>query len=127
VLEHIHDPLEVLKGVRRSLKDDGFLFLEIPNIESALAKRDGAKWFHLDQPNHVGFYTVEQLRGLLADAGIELIETDTISEYFFFRPLLKLRPLSIAGRSLKRVRTGLNQGKVLPEGHALMRVVARAA
>ncbi|MGK2877385.1 MAG: class I SAM-dependent methyltransferase [Solirubrobacterales bacterium] len=127
VLEHVHDPLEVLKDVRASLKNDGYLFLEIPNIESGTAVHDGAKWFHLDQPNHVAFYNPEQLEGLLSKAGIELLETDTVSEYHYYRPLLMLRPRSIVGRSLKRVRTGLNQGKILPAGHPLMRVTARAS
>jgi SAM-dependent methyltransferase len=127
VLEHIHDPLDVLKGMRAALKDDGYLLLEIPNIESAMAKRLGPKWLHLDPPNHVGFYTPEQLRGLLASAGFELLETDTVSEFFYYRPSLRLHPTAVTGRISQRLKSGLNQSKPHPTGHALMRITARAS
>jgi SAM-dependent methyltransferase len=127
VLEHIHDPLEVLKDIRRSIKDDGVLLLEIPNIESVMAKKRGADWMHLRLPHHVGFYSPEQLGGLLKDAGFDLLETDSVSEYFYYRELYKFRPQTIAARSVKRIATHTPQGTPHPINHPYLRATARPA
>ncbi|MGK2877386.1 MAG: class I SAM-dependent methyltransferase [Solirubrobacterales bacterium] len=127
VLEHIHNPLDVLKDIRRSLTDEGHLLLEIPNIESIMARKRGADWMHLRLPHHVGFYSPAQLEGMLKKAGFELLETDSVSEYFYYRELLKFRPQTIAARSVKRVATKTPQSKPHPINHPYLRATARAA
>ncbi|MCK5664178.1 MAG: methyltransferase domain-containing protein, partial [Thiotrichaceae bacterium] len=44
VIEHVHQPVEVLKYCYSLLKPDGFLWLETPNIESEGYRLFGANW-----------------------------------------------------------------------------------
>jgi SAM-dependent methyltransferase len=125
VLEHIRAPKPALLRLRDAVGDEGLLFLEIPNIESDQARRRGPDWFHLDPTNHVGFYTTDQLREVLGQAGFALTETTSVSGLSYLRPRLALRPSTLALRALNTVRSRALQGRPHPHKHELMRAVAR--
>jgi SAM-dependent methyltransferase len=125
VLEHIREPQPALVRLREILKDDGLLFLEIPNIESYRARRLGPDWFHLDPKNHVGFYTIDHLRELLGQARFALVETMSVSGLSYLRPRLALQPSNMAFRAVETVRSRALQGRPHPHKHELMRAVAR--
>ena len=125
VLEHIRQPKSALLRLREALRDDGLLFLEIPNIQSDRARRDGPDWFHLDPANHVGFYTTDQLREVLHQARFELIETMSVSGLSYLRPRLAVWPSNVALGALDTVRSRALQGRPHPYKHELMRAVAR--
>jgi 2-polyprenyl-3-methyl-5-hydroxy-6-metoxy-1,4-benzoquinol methylase len=125
VLEHIRQPMAALLRLRKSLGDGGRLFLEIPNIQSDQARRLGPGWHMLDPANHVGFYTTDQLRDVLHQAGFELIETLSVTGLSYLRPRLALRPANVALRARDTVRTRALQGRPHPYKHELMRAVAR--
>jgi 2-polyprenyl-3-methyl-5-hydroxy-6-metoxy-1,4-benzoquinol methylase len=69
VIEHVHDPLGLLKECRRILKPGGCLSLVTPNINSAGHRIYGRSWFHLDPPRHLRIFTVSSLETLLQKAG----------------------------------------------------------
>jgi 2-polyprenyl-3-methyl-5-hydroxy-6-metoxy-1,4-benzoquinol methylase len=125
VLEHIRQPRSALLRLREALRDEGYLFLEIPNIESDQARRHGPDWFHLDPANHVGFYTTDQLREVLRQAGFELLATTSVTGLSYLRPRLALRPSHVALRARETVRSRALQGRPHPDKHELMRAVAR--
>lgn len=127
VLEHLHKPQDALQRLRGALKSDGYLFLEIPNIESVRAKRHGTNWFHLDPENHVAFYDREQLRTVLEQSGFALETAFSVSALSYLRPRLALRPVSLALRAYDTVTTTSRQGKPHPYKHELLRAIARPA
>jgi len=49
VLEHIHDPIELLKEVKKKLAMNGTLIIEVPNIDDILVST-------YKIPNHLDFY-----------------------------------------------------------------------
>jgi SAM-dependent methyltransferase len=88
VFEHVGEPLEVLAEVRRVLRDDGLLFVKVPNGRYNLFKyRLFRRTLRLrdveifDAKEHVAHYTAETLTATLAAAG--------------FRPRLAFVPLPI--------------------------------
>lgn len=79
VFEHIGDPRDLLAAVRRVLKDDGLLFIKVPNGRYNLFKYRlirqimGLKRVEIfDAKEHVVHYTIETLRASLAENGFRI-------------------------------------------------------
>jgi SAM-dependent methyltransferase len=66
VLEHAHDPVDLLKGVARLLKRTGRLYVLVPNFNSIA----GRFLRHDDIPRHLVMFTPSTLRRAAASAGL---------------------------------------------------------
>ncbi len=73
VLEHIQDPLEVLRELERVLRPDGLLFLSAPQ-----------SWPQHQKPFDFYRYTSFGLRYLLEKAGFHIYSIRPIGGYFWF-------------------------------------------
>jgi SAM-dependent methyltransferase len=73
VLEHLNAPQLYLVEIKRVLKDDGILIMQVPNFNSWQAMFFKDKWFHLDVPRHVLHYDVKSLRMVMEDSGFTSI------------------------------------------------------
>ncbi|PWB95616.1 class I SAM-dependent methyltransferase [Methylosinus sporium] len=73
VIEHLHDPIAVLKMCNRLLKPDGRLWLETPNIDSLGHRRYGRDWRGLEPPRHLVLFNSRSLTMALHDAGFARI------------------------------------------------------
>lgn len=84
-LEHIANPVSDLKKTHRIIKDDGFLFIAIPNIDSLEFKITKQKWFHLDAPRHLYHYAPKTITALLEKCGFDVLRiTHGAFEYNVF-------------------------------------------
>jgi SAM-dependent methyltransferase len=72
VVEHLHDPLELLRRARGWLRAGGELRLWAPNIASLESRVFGAHWSALDVPRHLHHFTPTTLGAVLAEAGFEV-------------------------------------------------------
>ena len=72
VFEHVPDPIETLAEVRRILKDDGILVLEVPNIRSLSFRIVGKNWIGLDVPRHLFHYSPKSLTALAEANGFQV-------------------------------------------------------
>ncbi len=79
VLEHIHDPVDLLRACGPLLKPDGELLVVVPNIDCTLSRMLKDKWFHVDVPRHLHHFTPESLRAASGRAGLEVAELVTES------------------------------------------------
>jgi len=73
VLEHIPDPLAVLKEITRILKNDGLLVLQCPNIESTMANLTQQHWRWLLVPQHIYHFSRGTISDLLHKAGFHML------------------------------------------------------
>jgi SAM-dependent methyltransferase len=73
VIEHLHDPVAALAGLRDGLRPGGRLWLQTPNVESAGAQRFGADWRGLEPPRHLVLFGPGSLRLALERSGFERI------------------------------------------------------
>ena len=74
VVEHVHNPLELLKGCYQLLKKGGYLWLETPNILSIGHKDFKENWLPLDPPRHLMLFNVDSLQKGLYEAGFSEVE-----------------------------------------------------
>jgi len=79
VLEHIPYPDEVLKEVRKIIKDDGILMVGVPSTSSIQFKISRSKWYHLDVPRHMVHFNISNLTRLLEKYGFTVISTKDYS------------------------------------------------
>jgi SAM-dependent methyltransferase len=68
-LEHVHNPLEVLRAARRLLVPGGKLIVSVPNIDSLPFRWFGQAWSGLDLPRHLTHFAPWTLRLMLNRAG----------------------------------------------------------
>ncbi len=73
-LEHVPDPLEFLRQVRRRLAPRGVVALSVPYVSSLPARLLGGRWWTLKPEQHIWHFTPETLRLIAARAG--LVVTD---------------------------------------------------
>lgn len=67
VLEHVHQPLQLLQMLLAALKPQGVLLLSVPNAASFLRHHYGENWRGLEAPRHLAIpdsaWLMEHLRG----------------------------------------------------------------
>lgn len=74
VLEHIAEPVALLRECASRLAPGGFLIVNVPNFASWQARFGGSKWLHLDPPRHLSHFTPQTLSGTLQRAGLQLVQ-----------------------------------------------------
>lgn len=71
-LEHMYDPLEILRETYRILKPGGLLLVTVPNAASFEAWLFGRWWVHWDVPRHLYHFTTETMSRLVEKAGFRV-------------------------------------------------------
>jgi len=90
VIEHVHDPVAVLRACHRLLKPGGTLWLETPNAGSLGLHLFAQDWRGLEAPRHLVLFTPAALRRVLRDAGFENCgspPTPSVRRWMFQRSL----------------------------------------
>ncbi len=71
-LEHETEVLPVLKGAHRCLKQDGRLYIRVPNFASINRRVMGRSWCGFRYPDHVNYFTPRSLRAVVSIAGFDV-------------------------------------------------------
>lgn len=74
VIEHVHDPLRLLRQCLQLLVPGGRLWLETPNLQSFGHDVFGSAWRGLEPPRHLVLFDRRTLTSALAGAGFSGIE-----------------------------------------------------
>ena len=119
-------PAGVLERLHAALRPGGLLMIEVPNVESAASRSQGAAWFHLDLAHHVGHYAPSTLADLLQRSGFTPMQVDTFPTAGYLRPDLARSPRAIAWQVKQAVQDRASPRAPHPTRHEMLRAVARA-
>lgn len=73
VLEHLFDPVGVLKQVENVLKPDGFALIAAPDFASFDSGFYGSNWVALDAPRHLLHFNPQSMQHLCRAAGLTVL------------------------------------------------------
>ena len=76
VLEHVADPIAQLEAIRRVLKPEGVLYVEVPNAGGWAAQALEHHWLAYDLPQHRVHFTPKTLTELLKRCKYDLIRVE---------------------------------------------------
>ena len=80
VIEHVSDPIELLKECRRVLKPGGKLVVVTPNINSMGYHVFGEYWRGLEVPRHLTLFSPQALRSCAKSAGMDVQDLRTMAK-----------------------------------------------
>ena len=84
VLEHVEEPVALLRQLGEQLVGPGLIVLEVPNIASAMARRRAEGWGAVQPDNlHITQFTPSTLRSTVELAGFDIVAIDTISPWHY--------------------------------------------
>ncbi len=72
VIEHLDDPMQCFRLMRKKLKKGGQLIIGTPNVESILARIFGTYWYNLDVPRHLVLFSPKTLSNFAKKAGFHV-------------------------------------------------------
>lgn len=65
VIEHVHNPLELISQLNKKLNQNGLIIIKTPNFSSLSRKIFGKNWHNLDIPRHLHIFSDKNLEKLL--------------------------------------------------------------
>lgn len=93
VLEHLNEPNKAIKKAYKILKPGGYIFLQVPQIDSFVAKRQKENWTMLSI-EHISYFSKETITKFLNSNNFEIIKIKSSFEFklflmFTILPILK--------------------------------------
>lgn len=80
VLEHIHDPVDILTQLKAKLNNGGHIIIALPNPVSTDAQHYGPQWAGWDVPRHLWHYEPRSIIQLME--GLGMVHVDSQPMWF---------------------------------------------
>lgn len=85
VFEHVINPRQTIRNIHQILKPDGWLILNMPNLDAHHARLFGIYWIGYEIPRHLNLFNTKSLESLLNEIGFRVDHTVCLyGSYFAF-------------------------------------------
>lgn len=88
VLEHVHNLNETLDVLKSKLHKEGFMFIAVPNPNSADCTKYKCDWAAYDVPRHLWHFSRETMSTLLRKHGLKIADTKPMKLDAYYVALL---------------------------------------
>jgi 2-polyprenyl-3-methyl-5-hydroxy-6-metoxy-1,4-benzoquinol methylase len=78
LIEHVHEPVLLLRLIRQALKEGGTALISCPNSQSYVRRRFGSSWRGLEAPRHLAIPSLRFLIGELERLGFTVDRMDPV-------------------------------------------------
>jgi 2-polyprenyl-3-methyl-5-hydroxy-6-metoxy-1,4-benzoquinol methylase len=116
VLEHVWDPLNVLRSLLHYLKPGGSLLISTPNIGAPIARLMGSRWAFMTPPEHLSFFARRSMQ--------QLVEQQLGRRIVHWRSLGKRANLGFIAYKARRVIPAIPAGVPKLFAHPLLAGIA---
>ena len=127
VLEHVADLNTRMLDLQRLLKENGYLFIALPNFESWDAKHYGKYWAGLDVPRHLYHFTKSDVELLFGKYGFKIVDMKAMKFDSYYVSLLsekyKRNVLYLFSAFFKGWYSNLKAGKTPPNNSSLLYIL----
>lgn len=91
IIEHINDPLPVLREIAALLRPGGAVYITTPNFASLERRLLGSDWGMICWPEHITYWTPRHLHRALREAGFDKasLKAQNVSPYRIVQALKK--------------------------------------
>jgi 2-polyprenyl-3-methyl-5-hydroxy-6-metoxy-1,4-benzoquinol methylase len=103
VLEHLPNPVSVLKQLRSSLKPGGLIIVEVPSAASTWKRLMGTLWTGYFYPYHIAVFSEVGLRHIFSRSGLDVVSVKRVEPPIFGVFLMALGVPRGAARILSAV------------------------
>lgn len=98
LIEHVHNPLDIIASAHKCLKDNGLLVITTPNIESWTARLFKQRWWSF-RLMHTLYYSPLSMQLMLSKKGFRVIKMRGLIRTFSLRYCLRHLGWTITGPS----------------------------
>lgn len=102
VLEHFPSPRRALSEVRRVLRENGWVAIEVPNAASLSAQIFGSLWSSWELPRHLHHFTPDTLKRLMESVGFRKVRVVSARYKPYARIYRLVPPQFLRGSFVKR-------------------------
>ena len=88
VIEHVTNPMEILKQIKSRLTPEGIGVIVTPNVDSLIAKILRWKWWHY-RVAHVGYFSKNTIKLALEKSGYQVLSIKNTRWFFSLDYLIK--------------------------------------
>jgi 2-polyprenyl-3-methyl-5-hydroxy-6-metoxy-1,4-benzoquinol methylase len=112
VIEHVHQPLEMLRALARALKPGGSAMISLPNADSIVLKAVGDSWRGLEAPRHLAIPAAAAFAKWILGFGFEIRDAPVTPTLTLSQSLTIARQRGLAQAEIKKMRAaGLKMAK----------------
>ena len=99
VIEHVVDPIMLLKEIKARLAPDGYAMIVTPDCHSFFARMLRRKWWHY-RVAHIGYFNLSTLKAACTESGLDVISYNRPG-WFFTMDYLWVRVMQYFPRWLR--------------------------
>lgn len=112
VIEHVHELRDTLKLLRKKIKPHGYIFIAVPNINSADAKHYKEYWAAYDVPRHLYHFSQDSFSFLIKACKLKLLAVHPMKFDAYYVSLLSEKYKHGKPKYISALKQGYTSNKI---------------